>query len=79
MIMNCRVIVNGFSSKSPTKRVCTEPTDFATYIGVAHLDALFAILEPWSVLRPWDFAWAFLLSTDVRQQSECRTVRPSRC
>jgi hypothetical protein len=36
-----------------------QPTDFATHTGVADLDALFAILEPWSVLRPWDFAWAF--------------------
>jgi hypothetical protein len=28
---------------------------------VADLDALFAILEPWSVLRPWDFAWALAI------------------
>jgi hypothetical protein len=52
-----------------------QPTDFAAYTGVADLDALFAILEPWSVLRPWDFAWA-LAMTDVRQQSEGRAVRP---
>jgi hypothetical protein len=35
-----------------------QPTDSAANTGVAHLGALFAILEPWSVLRPWDFAWA---------------------